>query len=268
MITHRTVEANGIQIHVATAGNGPPLLLLHGFPHTWLVWREVMEALAATHQVIAPDLRGLGATTRAADGYDLDTLVADALAVLPREPAIVAGLDLGGPVAFLAAARHPDRVRSLVMMEALLGTLPGAETFTAPWWFSFHAQPDLPEALLAGHEEAWVDHFLRIGTRHPIAPDVRTSLHEAYRGPAAIRSALAHYRALPTNARLIADAPRLRVPALALAGGVVGDALLRQLAPRCELLATARIDDAAHILPLDQPAAVASAIARFAAARG
>lgn len=266
MITHHTVEANGIQIHVATAGKGPPLLLLHGFPHTWLVWREVMETLAATHQVIAPDLRGMGATTRAASGYDLDTLVADALAVLPGQPAIVAGLDLGAPVAFLAAARHPDRVRSLVVMEALLGTLPGAETFAAPWWFAFHAQPGLPEALLDGHEDAWVDHFLRIGTRHAIATDIRTALHEAYRGPASVRCALAHYRALPTNARLVADAPGLRVPALALAGGVVGDALLRQLAPRCALLVTARIDDAAHILPLDQPAAVSQAIARFARA--
>lgn len=267
MITHRTIEANGIQIHVATAGDGPPLLLLHGFPHTWLVWRDVMEALASTHRVIAPDLRGLGATTRADGGYDLDTLVADALAVLPGEPAVVVGLDLGAPIAFLTAARHPDRVRALVVMEALLGTLPGAEPFAAPWWFAFHAQPDLPEALLDGHEDAWVDHFLRIGARHPIAPDVRAALREAYRGPASVRCALAHYRALPENARLLAAAPRVRVPALAIAGGVVGDALLRQLAPRCELLATGRVDDAAHILPLDQPAAVARAIGSFASAR-
>ncbi|MBN8228373.1 alpha/beta fold hydrolase [Corallococcus macrosporus] len=264
---HDAVEANGIGIHVASAGRGPPLVFLHGFPHTWFVWRNVMRALASEHQVIAPDLRGLGATTRATSGYDLDTLVADVLAVLAartKEPAVVIGLDLGAPIAFLTAARHPERVKKLVVMEAILGGLAGAESFRPPWWFAFHAIPDMPEAVISGHEEAYFDHFFAIGTKRGLSAEARAAFLDAYRGHDALRCAFAHYRAFPENARLLAKVERLTVPTLAVAGGVVGDALARQIAPLCDHLVTARLPDAAHILPEDQPEALAELLRDFA----
>ncbi|MFB1485386.1 alpha/beta fold hydrolase [Corallococcus sp. RDP092CA] len=264
---HDVIEANGIAIHVASAGRGPPLLFLHGFPHTWFVWRDVMRALASEHQVIAPDLRGLGATTRVTSGYDLDTLVADALAVLDactREPAIVIGLDLGAPIAFLTAARHPARAKKLVVMEALLGALPGAEAFRPPWWFAFHAIPGMPEDVLSGHEEAYLDYFFTIGTKRGLPAEARAAFLDAYRGRDALRCAFAHYREFPGNARLLAKVERLTVPTLAIAGGVVGDALARQIAPLCDHLVTARLTDTAHILPEDQPAALAALLRGFA----
>jgi alpha-beta hydrolase superfamily lysophospholipase len=78
----RRVAANGIEINVAFAGEGPAVLLLHGFPHTWQLWSPAMGALAAQYRVIAPDLRGFGASTRAANGYDAATLATDAEALL------------------------------------------------------------------------------------------------------------------------------------------------------------------------------------------
>ena len=99
----RRVPANDIEINVATAGEGPALLLLHGWPHTWRLWSRVMPTLAAHHRVIAPDLRGVGDSTRTAGGYDARSLSADAAAlldVLGESSAAVVGIDAGAPPAF------------------------------------------------------------------------------------------------------------------------------------------------------------------------
>ena len=128
-ITVRQVAANGIEIAVAVAGRGPAVLLLHGFPHTWQLWRAVIGPLAQRHRVIAPDLRGFGGSTRAADGYDANTLAEDAAALLNAlgEPnATVVAIDAAVPAAFLLALRQSGPVDRLVLMESLLGTLPGA----------------------------------------------------------------------------------------------------------------------------------------------
>jgi len=140
-IEHHTIATNSTQLHVAMTGEGPPVVLLHGWPHTWQVWSEVIPELAESHRVIAPDLRGLGDSTRAATGYDVSTLAADVLGLLDAldtSPAAVVGIDAGSPVAFMMAMRSPRRVARLVMMESLLGSLPGAEEFLTggpPWWF-------------------------------------------------------------------------------------------------------------------------------------
>ncbi|GAB7048187.1 alpha/beta fold hydrolase [Catenuloplanes indicus] len=258
------VLANGIEINVAIAGRGPAALLLHGFPHTWRVWRDVIPALARTHRVIAPDLRGLGGTTRADSGYDVATIAADAIALLDAlgEPvADVAGIDLGTPPAFLLAMRHPARVRRLAVMESLAGPLPGAEAFLAggpPWWFGFHGVPGLAERALAGNEAAYLDFFLRSGTHSGagVAPEVRDAFISAYTGEESLRCAFAHYRALGVSGAQIADeaaARRLVVPALAIGARPVGDALHRQLAPIADTLTGHVIPDCGHIIPLDRP---------------
>lgn len=266
----RRIEANGIEHEVATAGSGSPVLLLHGFPHTWFLWRDIMTALAPSRFVIAPDLRGLGGTTRTERGYDLDTLVADQLALLDaldvREPALVVGIDLGAPVAFALAMRHPTRVRRLAVMESLLGRLPGAEGFLAngpPWWFGFHAVPNLPELLVEGHEDAYLDYFLTNGTKSGkgIAREARDRFVAAYRGRESLRAAFDHYRAIPSNGRAIAAmCGRLTVPTLAVVGGVVGDAIAKQLAPITDELQVVSIPACGHLIPEEQPAALAAVL--------
>lgn len=259
----RRIETNGIQANVALAGSGPAIVLLHGFPHTWRLWSEIIGPLSTHYRVIAPDLRGFGASTRAPDGYDAGTLAADIAGILDAlgEPtADVVAIDAGTPVAVLLALRHPARVRRLVVMEALLGRLPGAEDFLAagpPWWFGFHAVPGLADTVLLGNEARYVDWFLATGTRgRGVRTDIRDAFVDAYTGAEALRCASSYYRALPTSAHqleLAVAAHRLTTPTLAIGAHPVGDALERQLRLFTDHIAGQVIPECGHIIPLDRP---------------
>ncbi|MFI5842656.1 alpha/beta fold hydrolase [Catenuloplanes sp. NPDC051500] len=253
----RTVMANGIEINVAIAGDGPAILLLHGFPHTWQVWSEIIPGLARTHLVIAPDLRGLGGTTRAGGGYDAGTLADDALALLDAlavPVAEVVALDLGVPPAVLLGLRRPARVSRLVVMEAALAP---AEGFARPWWFGFHAVPGLAERVVAGREGEYLDFFWRNGLHggRALPAGLRDAFLTGYRGEESLRCAFAHYRAMDTStAQLAAELPgRLTMPVTAIGAHPVGDVLHRQLTPFADRLRGHLIADCGHIVPLDRP---------------
>ena len=273
-ITTRRVRTNGTELNVATAGHGPAVLLLHGFPHTWRVWGRVIPELATTHRVIAPDLRGSGASEREPGGYDAATLAADAaglLDALGEAEADVVAIDVGVPPAFVLAMHQPSRVRRLVLMEAVLGGLPGAEEFLAggpPWWFGFHSVPGLAETVLVGHEAEYVDWFLRTGTADGagVDQDSRDAFVEAYTGTESLRCAFSSYRAAPLNAQQITAAVaagRLTTPTTAVGARPVGGALHRQLAPIADDLTGHVIEDCGHIIPLDRPEALLALLVPF-----
>jgi pimeloyl-ACP methyl ester carboxylesterase len=119
-ISHRTVEANGIRIHLVEQGTGPLVLLCHGFPESWYSWRHQLPALAeAGFHAVAPDMRGYGGTDRpeAIDQYTLFHLVGDMVGVLDAlgaEQAVIAGHDWGAPVAWHAALLRPDRFPAVI----------------------------------------------------------------------------------------------------------------------------------------------------------
>jgi pimeloyl-ACP methyl ester carboxylesterase len=249
----RRVTANGVRLNVAVAGQGPAVLLLHGFPHTWRLWTDVLDDLAARHRVIAPDLRGFGASEHAPGGY-------------------VVAIDAGTPPAFLLALRRPDLVRRLVLMESLLGRLPGAEDFLAggpPWWFGFHAVPGLAESVLLGHEAEYVEWFLNQGTLGAgVRPEIRDAFTAAYTGREALRCAFSYYRELPASAAQIAEATaqsRLTVPTLAIGAYPVGPALARQLSPVTDDLTEHLLPDTGHIIPLHRPAELLDLLRPFLA---
>jgi pimeloyl-ACP methyl ester carboxylesterase len=122
-LTHRTVETNGIRMHLAETGQGPLVLLCHGFPESWYSWRHQLAAIAeAGFHAVAPDMRGYGQTDRpdAIDQYTLLHLVGDIVGVLDalgEEHAVVAGHDWGAPVAWYAALMRPDRFRGVVALS-------------------------------------------------------------------------------------------------------------------------------------------------------
>ncbi|MGW6144777.1 alpha/beta fold hydrolase [Streptomyces sp. NPDC055144] len=273
----RRVKANGVELNVALAGHGPALLLLHGFPHTWQVWSEVLDPLAAHHLVIAPDMRGFGASERAAQGYDANTLAEDARALLGSlglSSAAVVALDAGVPPALSLALRHPHLVDRLVLMESLAGTLPGAEGFLTdgpPWWFGFHAVPGLAESVLEGNEERYVGFFLDAGTLGDGIPAaVRDAFIAAYTGHDALRCAFSYYRALPLSAQQIQQAvtqARLTMPTMTIGAHPVGRALERQLRPVTDDLTGCALDDCGHIVPLHRPAALLRLLEPFLAGR-
>ncbi|MFE4816838.1 alpha/beta fold hydrolase [Streptomyces sp. NPDC056704] len=274
----RQVKANGVELNVALAGEGPAVLLLHGFPHTWQLWTHVLNELAGRYRVIAPDLRGCGASARAAGGYDAGTLAADAEALLDalgETSAAVVGIDAGTPPAFLLAMRRPDLVRRLVVMESLVGRLPGAEEFLAhgaPWWFGFHSAPGLAESVLTGHEDRYIDWFLDAGTLgQGVDPAVRDAFVHAYTGTEALRCAFSYYRALPESSRQIQEAvrtARLTVPTMAIGAHPVGSALEQQLRPVTDHLSGHVIENCGHVIPLHRPDRLLALLEPFLAAAG
>jgi len=119
-VTHRTVTANGIKLHLAEQGEGPLVVLCHGFPESWYSWRHQLAALsAAGFHAVAPDMRGYGGSDRpdAIDQYSLLHLVGDVVGLLDAlgaEHAVIAGHDWGAPVAWHAALLRPDRFRAVI----------------------------------------------------------------------------------------------------------------------------------------------------------
>jgi pimeloyl-ACP methyl ester carboxylesterase len=169
--------------------------------------------------------------------------------------------------------RRPGRVRRLVLTEALLGTLPGAEDFLTagpPWWFGFHSVPGLAETVLLGHEQQYVDWFLAAGTGgRGVPPESRDAFVRAYTGRNALRCAFSYYRALPASARQIEDAVaagRLTVPTMAIGAHPVGRALERQLRPVTDDLVGHLVPDCGHIIPLDRPGELLDLVTPFLAA--
>src|SRR3712207_6665910 len=110
-VTHRFVDVGDTQLHVAEAGYGPPLLLLHGWPQHWWCWRHLIAPLAEHHRVLVPDLRGWGWSDAPPGAYDKATFAADVLALLDAEGidrVRIVGHDWGGFTAFLLGLEHPE----------------------------------------------------------------------------------------------------------------------------------------------------------------
>ena len=270
----QSFRANGLDISCRVEGDGPTILLLHGWPHTSRIWQPIMDRLKSDFRLIAPDLRGLGGTTRTEDGYDVANLARDAAGLLDAlsvDRVTVVGIDLGVQVAAMLALQEPERVERLVLMEGLIGKLAGAEEFLAsgpPWWFGFHAVPGLAETVLEGHEATYVDWFLINGTadKNGIDQDTRDHFVEAYTGRDALRAGFKHYRAFEQDAAQISDAlvgGRFAMPTLAIEGGLVGDATSKQLEPVSSAFSRVKIQDCGHLIPLEQPVALVAAIRDF-----
>lgn len=260
----RSVPLDGLRASVRVTGAGPPILLLHGFPHTKEVWRQVVPLLVdAGHQVIAPDLRGIGATDAADDGYDAITLAQDQMRLLDAlslDAVHVVGFDIGAAPAFAMAAAFPSRVRSLTVVEAVIGGLAGAEDFLrtgGPWWFAFHQTPGgLAEDVVAGSEDRYVRFFLDIGSRRGVPEDLIRRFVAAYTGVERLRPAFEHYRALAENSRwnrAWAENGALTMPVTAVGAATVRDAPARQLERVSVDLAEHVLESSGHIVPIDAP---------------
>ncbi|GHG70555.1 alpha/beta hydrolase [Comamonas sp. JC664] len=159
-ITHRTVTTNGINLHIAEAGKGPLVLLLHGWPESWYSWRHQLHALAeAGYHAVAPDIRGYGRSDKpeAIEAYSMKHLVGDAVGLLDalgEQTAVVVGHDWGSAMAWSCAALRPDRFRAVVGMSVPhLGRTPLPPTqifqhvFGEKWFYILYFQtPGVAEA--------------------------------------------------------------------------------------------------------------------------
>ena len=206
---HRVPVADGVSLNAAVSGSGSPVVLLHGFPQTHLMWRHVAADLAADHTVICPDLRGYGASDKPADtdgsgdGYAKRTMADDIVTLahaLGHDRFALVGHDRGALVAFRAGLDHPDTVTHLACLDVLptldmWDVLHGVTAAVGFHLYLMAQPPGLPEELIAAAPDAFFGHFLDLWTNDPraIPADVRTAYLDACR--AAVPSIVADYRA-------------------------------------------------------------------------
>lgn len=226
-IEHGHAELGDVRLHYVTAGQGPAVVLLHGWPQTWYMWRGLIPGLARHYRVIAPDLRGLGDSSRPVSGYDKKTIAQDVWKlvhdVLGEEKVFVVGHDWGGPTAYAFAAQHRDAVRKVAIFDA---PVPGDGTpvmFNNRWHHGLHWELDFPEALTAGREDIYLGFFYRQWGGRPdaISEEAEREYLRTYRQPGAMRAGFNLYRATPQD---VADneafraAGKLEMPILVYGG--------------------------------------------------
>ncbi len=268
-VEHRDVHVNGVRLHVAEAGKGPPLILLHGWPQHWWSWRQLIPRLAEDYRVLVPDLRGWGWSEAPRDTYAKTTFAADIVALLDAEGfdrVKLIGHDWGGFTAFLLALEHPDRIERMVALD-----------IPPPWRENFSPR-QLPLLFFLSYQlvvatpglGAWTmtnsNHFIRTIIRAGSARRATWSVHEldAYaevlREPARAAASSACYRTfltheLPASLQGGYRPSDLTVPTLLAMGSA--SFLQWTLAPRPgPNLRVKTIAGAGHFLPEEAPSQV------------
>ncbi len=276
-IEHHYARLSHLTMHYVTAGSGEPLVLLHGFPQTWYEWRLVMPRLAERFRVIAPDLRGLGDSTRPLSGYDKRTVANDVWELLngtlALESFFLVGHDWGGPTAYSLSAAHRDAVKALAILDV---TIPGdgSDVFSnsqGRWHHGFHRTPDLPEALVQGRERLYVSWFLKNFSAHPgaICESAISEFARTYSEPGAMRAGFAYYRAIPQdiadNERAIAQG-KLDMRVLALGGADSfgrRELVLESMRRVANNVEGGVIEDCGHFIAEEQPDRLSDALLEF-----
>ena len=280
-MAHRYADLVGVRLHYVEAGEGPLVVLLHGFPEFWFSWRFQIPALAAAgFRVVAPDMRGynLSEKPRGVVSYALERLAGDVerlVGALGEERAVVVGHDWGGIVAWAVAMLHPERVERLVILN-----VPHPERFSrglrAPrqllksLYAFFFQIPWLPEKVLRAGDFAILRSVFR---NDPVRPgtfgeeDIDRYV-EALSRPGALTAAINYYRALARRAPTVARALRRRIEAPVLVVWGQRDLFLvpELAAPDPDLVPDARVrrlPDASHWVQQDRPERVNALLLDF-----
>ena len=272
--TARDVPANGTAIHVRSAGTGPAVVLLHGYGETGDMWIPLATALVKDHQVIVPDLRGLGLSAKPAGGFDKKTQAADVAAVmdaLGATKADVVAHDIGNMVAFQVAARYPQRVRRLVLIDAPVpGVGPWDEVLKNPllWHFRFGG-PDM-ERLVAGRERIYLDRFWNEFSASPDRFTEAARVHYAalYAMPGAMHSGFAQFAAFDQDAidnrAFLAGGGRLKMPVLAVGGAKsFGPMMATVMRAAADDVTEAQVPDSGHWIMEENPGATTKLVTDF-----
>lgn len=243
-IDSRFAEVEGIKLHYLTAGNGPAVILLHGYAETSRMWRPLIPKIWDKFTVIAPDLPGIGESAIPKDGLDMKTAAIRMHALaksLGITKARVVGHDIGLMVAYAYAAMFPDEVEKLIVMDAFLPGVPGWElAYDSPdfWHFRFHGPT--PEALVQGREKIYFAYFwndLAADKTHSLPVADREAYVAAYSGPGRMRAGWAYFASWPDTAKDFAQLAQkqLTMPVLSIAGEKASAAIL---SPQMKRVAT------------------------------
>ncbi len=269
----REIHTNGTILHVRIGGHGPAVLLLHGYGETGDMWAPLAAELARDHTVVAPDLRGMGLSSRPEGGYDKKTQGQDIAGLLDALKIAKADLvthDIGNMVGYAFAAQYPQRVTRFVIMDAPLpGVGPWDEIVRsrALWHFSFQG-PDA-ERLVAGRERIYLDRFWNEFSADPKSFSEASREHYArlYAQPGAMHAGFNQFAAFDQDAvdnKAFVAQGKLTMPVLAVGGdksfGPTMAVVMRAAATDVTELV---IPNSGHWLMEEQPAATIAAIRAF-----
>ena len=276
---HRFIELPGLRMHIAEAGDGEPLLMLHGFPQHWWEWHRLIPAFADRYRVICPDLRGAGWTDAPRNGYTPEQLVADLVALLDEldvESSRIVAHDWGAIAAFLLCLDHPERVKqyvSLAIPHPFVRFQPQLLAALPRLWFQFAiATPVLGPLLLSKGSQPMAHYLLKHYTSNRdawSAQDIELFV-APFREPARARAASALYRhfIVPTFPRVVRGVyrRRLRTPTLILYGSEdpnMQPEILGGYEELADTLLIERVDGASHFIADEKPDVVIERVTRF-----
>jgi pimeloyl-ACP methyl ester carboxylesterase len=232
VFTSQYVDTGSVRLHAVTGGDGPPLLLIHGWPGSWYYWRLVMPALAQDFAVVAVDQRGIGLSDRPEDGYDTASLANDLAGLMDAlgyGPFAVVGVDTGMLIGYALAADHPDRVVRLAVGEAPLPGITPPSPLVLPdaivdrlWHIPFNQLKETNEKLVRGREEIFfgAEFSASAGTNKLPEETVRYYVDGLAASPEALHGSFQLYRAFGATTAQNAErmTRRLPMPVLAMGG--------------------------------------------------
>jgi pimeloyl-ACP methyl ester carboxylesterase len=273
IMASRTAEIDGVQLHYLTAGKGPPVLLLHGYGETSLMWKPLLPMLAERFMVIAPDLPGIGDSAIPESGLDMQTAAIRMHALarsLGVEKARVVGHDIGLMVAYAYAALFPTEVEKLVVMDAFLPGVGDWEAiYSHPGYWHFRFNGPTPEELVRGRERVYFDYlwneWAADKTRSIPEPE-RNAYVTAYARPGRMRAGWAYFvsftQAAGDFARLAQT--KLTIPVLSIGGEKsLGAFLGNQMKLVASNVTTVVVKDSGHWLLEERPNETTDALATF-----
>jgi pimeloyl-ACP methyl ester carboxylesterase len=272
---HYKTTVNGILMHYVIGGKGDAVVLLHGWPETWYEWRNIIpELIANNYTVIAPDMRGLGDSEKPQTGYDTKTLAEDIYQLVKKlgySKIYLVAHDWGGPVAYSYAAAHPEDVRKMIILDTLL---PGfgfeeAGSFSPDgiWHFSFHAVRDLPEKLIDGKEDVYLNWFYdRTYNQSAITPEDREEYIKQYSKPGAMRAGFEYYRAVFEDAEQNKEyaKEKLKIPILTIGGeAAIGNFTTTSFQRVANNVTGITLPNTGHFIPEERPNFLTKQILNF-----
>jgi pimeloyl-ACP methyl ester carboxylesterase len=272
----RFIDTGDVRLHAVIGGQGPALLLVHGWPETWYAWRLVMPALARNFTVVAVDQRGIGLSDKPATGYDTGTLATDLVKLmdaLGHERFAVVGHDTGFAIGYALAADYPERVERIALAE-----IPGPPTSAASppaflpdplnnklWHIPFNRVENLPEQLVAGREDVFFGYEFAIQ-----GGELPGELVDYYVGmvsnPESLHGSFGWYRAFgETLAQDDERAKRpLTMPVLAIGGELsYGEHVAEAMRALAEDVQSVVISGAGHWVPEQAPEQLLDALSAF-----
>jgi pimeloyl-ACP methyl ester carboxylesterase len=274
----RYVDTGDLRQHVVTGGEGPPLLLVHGWPETWYAWRLLMPGLARGFTVVAPDQRGCGLSGKPARGYDTGRLAADLVALMDAlgyQRFAVVGHDTGMWIGYALAADHPGRVARLAVAEAAMpGVSPSPPLFGSTpandrlWHFAFNRLAEVNEQLVADREDIYFGFQFAKAARKLPGHVVRYYVDALAADPDALSGSFAAYRALDDTIAQNEQRRqrRLTLPVLAIGGAEgIGEGAATTMRLAADDVRSVVISGSGHYCLEEAPGEVLAALTEFLA---